>query len=292
MKLDLLHPNVVGKRIAAIAVSGNLASQVQRSERGAHKRLERMRTRQKDFSRQHGNRDTYFGGVSKETRFIDTYTKLLRQSNFTLLFECPVDWKLINEQMDPTEEQAGKWKGYIRRTQGWVASANGPHGEEHSTTAEELDAQIAAKNDAQVLHKTLFAGTLKCIDFDDPALIQAWTEGNDINRADSMALRVQQCPNSVIALFLGQEWSVQQAAKLFGTEPVLPLLGAVVGPQWLGDLEKALEHLQSPKGENGADTGSVALANLLRRLGQYGLTQTGHGLGDCLYLSGTGYSEW
>ncbi|KAG5365920.1 hypothetical protein CJU89_0322 [Yarrowia sp. B02] len=274
-KLEVLKPHSVGKRIASIAVSGTLAQQQQRIEEGTQRARDRLRTRQKDFSRPTA-KETFFGGVSKETRFIDTYTSRLRQAQLTLLFECPVDWQLANG-LDPTEDQVGLWRAHLRNTQEWVL------GNEENETAEQLEAKLATNLQTQVVHKSLFAGTLKCIEHDDPALDSAWTEGNDANRGDSMALGVQTNPNSIIALFLGSKWSMDQAAKLFDEQPHLPLLGAIMGSKWNKHLEEASAFLtdeQKPlKGQGGA------LANLLRRLSHYGLTQSSEGLADYLYLS-------
>ncbi|QNP99120.1 YALIA101S03e22320g1_1 [Yarrowia lipolytica] len=276
-KLEVLQPHSVGKRIASIAVSGTLAQQQRRIEEGTQRTRNQLRTRQKDFSRPTA-KDTYFAGVSKETRFIDTYTARLRQSHLTLLFECPVDWQLVNEGLDPTEDQVGLWRAHVRNTQAWVLG----DGKENET-AEALESKLITNQQTQVVHKSLFAGTLKCIEYDDPALDLAWTAGNDINKGDSMALRVQRSPSSIIALFLSSQWNMEQAAKLFDQKPHLPLLGAIMSSKWNKHLEEASEFLSDehkpPKGQAGA------LADLLRRLSHYGLTQSSEGLADYLYLS-------
>lgn len=273
----MLQPHSVGKRIASIAVSGTLAQQQQRIEEGTQHARDRLRTRQKDFSRPTA-KDTFFAGVSKETRFIDTYTDRLRQSHLTLLFECPVDWQLVNEGLDPTEDQVGLWRAHVRNTQAWVLGDG-----KANETAEALESRLVANQQTQVVHKSLFAGTLKCIEHDDPALDLAWTEGNDVNRADSMALSVQRSPVSIIALFLGPKWTMDQAAKLFDQKPHLPLLGAIMSSKWNKHLEEASTFLTDEQKPLKGQAGS--LANLLRRLSHYGLTQSSEGLADYLYLS-------
>lgn len=275
-KLEVLRPHSVGKRIAARAVSGTLREQQQRIDAAKQASHNQLRTRQKDFSRP-SNDITFFAGVSKETRFIDTYTARLRPANLTLLFECPVDWQLVDD-LDPSEEQAGNWRAHVRNLQAWVS------GSEYNETAEQVELKMHTNQMTQVVHKVLFAGTLKCIEYDDPALQTAWTGGNKHNRADSMALRVQESPLSVIAVFLGEEWTMEQTAQLFKQEPSLPLLGAIMSSNWHSkNLEEASQYLEDVEKPYEGEPG--ALAQLLRHLSHHGLIEINQGLADSLYLS-------
>ena len=186
---------------------------------------------------------------------------------------------MANDGLDPTEDQVGLWRAHVRNTQEWVLGSD----KENNETAEALESRLVTNQQTQVVHKSLFAGTLKCIEHDDPALDLAWTEGNDINRGDSMALKVQRCPSSIIALFLGPKWTMDQAAKLFDQKPHLPLLGAIMSSKWNKHLEEASTFLTDEHKPLKGQAGS--LADLLRRLSHYGLTQSSEGLADYLYLS-------